>query len=150
MKKLISIIILAGWVGLVLFLSFQNGQDTANTSLTFTQNLLHLFMKNEPDFTTLMLWDGRFRLAAHFFLLFLYGILSVLVLTEWTNRLSIVLTISCVTGLLLAVVTEVGKIAIAGRHYSFSEMCLNAAGALAGIAITSFLWKKLSKSSLQR
>jgi len=141
MKKYISITLLIGWAFLVLFLSFQNGTDTACTSLNFTQNVLQFFMKNEPDWGTLMLWDGRFRLAAHFVLLFLYGVISMLVLTEWIERLLIVTGISAGSGIFLAVMAEVGKLPIDGRHCDLLEMGLNIAGAAAGVAaVLLFYW----------
>lgn len=145
MKKYIAIILLMGWVGLVLFLSFQNGQDTADTSLKFTQKVLQIFMKGEPDWGILMLWDKRFRLAAHFVLLFLYGVISMLVLTEWIERLLIVTGISIGSGIFLAVMAEVGKLPIDGRHCDLLEMGLNVAGAVMGTVVVSmfyWLWQR--------
>lgn len=141
MKKYFSIALLAGWIGIVLFLSFQNGDDTANTSLTFTQSILHFFIGSNPDWEVLVLWDKRFRLAAHFILFFLYGIISMQVLVQWGKHLFLAGGISIASGVFLAVVSEVGKLPISGRHCDFSEMGLNVAGAAAGTAAAMmFAW----------
>ncbi|MGN0155476.1 MAG: VanZ family protein [Lachnospiraceae bacterium] len=135
MKKGISIILLVCWVSLVLFLSFQNGQETAGTSMHFTQSILRIFMKEEPGWDMLMLWDARFRLAAHFVLLFLYGIIIMITLLQWIDRLWVVTSVSVVSGVFLAVMSEVGKLSIEGRHCDLSEMGLNVVGAIAGALI---------------
>lgn len=135
MKKIFSVILLAGWIGLVLFLSFQNGEDTSNTSLTFTQKILHIFIGSNPDWEILMLWDKRFRLAAHFVLFFLYGIISMQVLKQWKKQLLAAGGISAASGIFLAVISEVGKLPVQGRHCDFSEMGLNVAGAAAGTVV---------------
>lgn len=134
MKKIFSVAMLIGWIGLVLFLSFQNGEDTSNTSLNFTQKVLFIFIGSDPDWQTLMLWDRRFRLAAHFILFFLYGIISMLVLVQWRKHLLTAGGISAASGIFLAVVSEAGKLPISGRHCDFSEMGLNVAGTAAGTA----------------
>lgn len=145
MRKYISVIVLVGWVGLVLYLSYQNGQETADTSMAFTEYIVRFFMKAEPDGAVLLLWDGRFRLAAHFVLFFLYGILSILVLEEWARRRSIILGISAISGITLAVLSEAGKIPIPGRHCDLPEMGLNIIGAMVGTLITFLLCRMLKK-----
>ncbi|MBR1598791.1 MAG: VanZ family protein [Lachnospiraceae bacterium] len=133
MKKWISTILLAAWVAMILFLSFQNGSDTANTSMTFTAKILRLFTGSEPDYEMLVFWDGRFRLAAHFVLLFLYGLISFETVYQWTNRSRTKgLAISMVSGILIGIVAEVGKLPIEGRHCDLWEMMLNVIGAAIG------------------
>ena len=82
-----------------------------------------------------MLWDKRFRLAAHFVLFFLYGIISMQVLRQWKKQLLAAGGISAASGIFLAVISEVGKLPIQGRHCDFSEMGLNVAGAAAGTVV---------------
>ena len=135
MKKFISTIILIGWVILVLYLSYQNGQDTANTSMAFTKDILHFFMRSEPDWETLLLWDGRFRLAAHFGLFFCYGIISMAVLSAWTDTALLITGLSLCSGVMLAVLSEAGKLFIAGRPCDFGEMGLNVIGIFAGVLL---------------
>jgi len=136
MKKWISTILLAAWVCLILFLSFQSGKDTAATSMTFTSKILQFFIGREPEYELLMMWDGRFRLAAHFVLLFLYGLISFETVYQWSDHSMVKgLLVSVVSGIIIAVISEVGKIRIEGRHCDLSEMLLNVVGALTGSII---------------
>lgn len=128
MKKYIASILLLGWIALILFLSFQKGPDTANTSFTFTKDILRIFMNREPDYEILVLWDSRFRLAAHFVLFFLYGMISVLVVKVYGKKIFTAFMIGLFSGFLLAVLSEVGKIPISGRHCDLLEMGLNLFG----------------------
>lgn len=132
MKKYIATILLLVWIALILFLSFQKGPDTANTSFTFTRDILRIFMGEEPGYETLMLWDSHFRLAAHFVLFFLYGMISVLVVKEYGKKFFGAFMAGSISGCLLAVLSEVGKIPISGRHCDLSEMGLNLVGVCAG------------------
>lgn len=149
MRKYLSIVVLAGWIGLVLYLSYQNGQETAGTSREFTQFILHIFMKTEPDAAVLMQWDGRFRTAAHFVLFFFYGVISVPILKEWFKTAFMAMGLAAISGILLAVLSEGGKVFIAGRHCDYPEMGLNIAGVVAGIIVVILfrqLWHRLRKS----
>ena len=151
MRKYLSIVVLAGWIGLVLYLSYQNGQETANTSREFTEYILHIFIKTEPDGAVLMLWDGRFRTAAHFVLFFFYGVISVPILKEWFKSSFMVTGLAVISGILLAVLSEEGKVFIAGRHCDYSEMGLNVAGVVTGVAIAllfRWLWCRCHKERL--
>lgn len=135
MKKFIFTTILIGWIVLILYLSYQNGTDTANTSMTFTKDILNFLLGGELDGKTLLLWDGRFRLAAHLALFFCYSIISIIALSEWTDKYILIVKASLCSGVILAALSEVGKLFIAGRHCDFGEMGLNAIGVFAGVLL---------------
>lgn len=141
MKRYIAIILLAVWIVLILFLSFQNGTSTANTSFKFTKTVLNIFMAREPDYETIMLWDSRFRLSAHFVIFFLYGMISAAVAKEYGKKLLTAFIIGTETGMLLAVLSEVGKLLISGRHCDLSEMGLNVVGVWTGTMLITVIWK---------
>lgn len=135
---------------LILFLSFQNGQETASTSHEFTKRILQLFMRREPDNNLLMQWDGHFRLAAHFVLFFLYGILGMLAVKEFRERGFLLKGVIPGLGILLAVFSEVGKIPISGRHCDLFEMSLNIIGMVAGILLVlaaGWIYQKAARHS---
>lgn len=136
MKRVIFIIVTILWAVLILYLSFQRGPETAHTSMNLTQFVVGWFYDGEPPYDALMLWDGRFRLAAHFVLFFLYGIWAVIGMEEWSHKLGLSVTTALTSGAALAVFSEVGKLGIAGRHCDFGEMQLNIFGVLAGGLLT--------------
>ncbi|MCM1181098.1 MAG: VanZ family protein [Clostridium sp.] len=133
MKKILLAITLVFWVGFILFLSFQAGTDTAATSLGFTKWILQFFIEGEIPYETLVHWHMLFRLWAHPVIFFFYGMLAMGVTTEFISRCSVCLFISVISGIVLAVFSEVGKWNIPGRHCDFGEMCLNIIGVLVGI-----------------
>lgn len=137
MKKVLFILITIVWAALILFLSFQKGPETADTSRKFTQVILDLFYKEDVPYEVLMMWDGKFRLAAHFVLFFLYGIWAVLGIETWSKKIWIAVIIALLTGIGLAIFSEVGKISIEGRHCDFGEMRLNMIGSIAGCVVTA-------------
>ncbi|MCR5702857.1 MAG: VanZ family protein [Lachnospiraceae bacterium] len=135
MKKYISLLLLLAWIALVLFLSYQTGKDTATTSLDFTSNVLKFFMHHEPTYEELLLWDGRFRLWAHFVLMFLYSIICFETVWQWIGSLKKSIVLTGLSGVVLGVMSEVGKLRIEGRHCDISEMGLNILGVIVGTVI---------------
>lgn len=149
MKKYISVAFLLAWIGLILFLSFQNGTDTAGTSMTFTSDVLRFFIHREPEYELLMLWDARFRLWAHFVLLFFYGMICFEVVYQWTGKMFSSLIASAFTGSVLGAVAEIGKLWIDGRHCQMDEMMLNIVGALVGVVVIvriHYIYRRLRRS----
>lgn len=64
-KRYLFTVMLLFWAGIILYLSFQNGTDTAATSAEFTQGILRLLHMDVNDWDLVMLWDHRFRILAH-------------------------------------------------------------------------------------
>ena len=54
MKRIILTLTLIIYSALIIFLSFQSGPDTADTSMRFTKFILHLFMQGDIPYETLM------------------------------------------------------------------------------------------------
>lgn len=151
MKKYGALILLLGWVALVLFLSFQGGQETAETSRHFTEWVLEWVTRQVPDWQTAALWDNRFRFAAHFVLFFLYGIISIPALAVLVKRKGMAVLLSAGSGIALAVFSETGKLFIPERHCSLAETLVNIAGVLAGMILAAgirALWRYLADKCL--
>lgn len=135
MKKYILTFILLTWIALLLHLSFENGTATAKTSYDFTKAVLHFFFGDDVSWQMIVLWDGRFRLAAHFVIFFLYEILGIAVLKTYDLPYSLAWVLGGLSGIFFAVITEVGKLQIAGRHCDLQEMGLNIAGVFLGMMV---------------
>lgn len=142
MKQTILIIMLFIWIAHILFLSFQTGSDTANTSIILTKYILDLFIDGEVPTETLLYWHKWIRLLAHPVSFMLYQILAILTMKQFAKRNWIIYGIPFVTGMILAIGTEVGKRMIPGRHCDVSEMMLNIAGLLVGV-ILMFCFEKM-------
>lgn len=145
MKKIITTVLLLIWILLILVLSFQNGRETARTSYEFTKAVLQFFMKAEPDDNLLLLWDGRFRLWAHFGLFFMYGMIAVAVMKSYGLGIKRAFLAGILSGAFFAVGSEAGKLMIEGRHCDYGEMGWNLLGVLIGTVMTVLLWHGIRK-----
>lgn len=135
MKRIILIISFTLYTALILFLSFQPGGDTADTSMRFTKFILSIFIQGDIPYETLEHWHMTFRLLAHPVLFVMYSILAMGVTAEFTRRRWRCVVLAVISGVLLAVITEVGKWNIPGRHFDPEKMWLNVAGVVGGILV---------------
>lgn len=124
------------WLAFCLYLSWQTGPETAALSGGVVQFLLPILNKLglTPD-------PQRFhmglRLMAHFGVFFVTGALFAAALEATlppkpSRSLTVFLLASAVSAL-IAVAAEVGKLAVQGRHLTWSEAGLNVLGALLGV-----------------
>lgn len=135
MKKFVLIVLFLIYSALILFLSFQPGGDTAETSMRFTKFILGLWMEGDIPYETLMQWHMTFRLWAHPVIFCCYSILAMGVTTEFLRRPRVCMLLTTISGIFFAVLTEVGKWNIPGRHFDQAEMWLNVAGVIGGLLI---------------
>ena len=138
-KRYIFTIILLIWGGVILFLSFQNGTDTAATSQDFTIRVLQLLRVDTNDWNFIMLWDHRFRVLAHAVTFFVYGMFGAFALGCDRGTHLAWWVFFVLSGIVLAVWAEVGKVqmGIPGRHCDIGEMMLNLAGFVIGFVINA-------------
>lgn len=135
MKRILLLTVFTLYTALILYLSFQPGGDTADTSMGLTKFILNIFIQGEIPYETLGYWHVVFRLLAHPVLFILYSMLAMGVAMEFIKKRWSCILIATLCGILLAVVTEVGKRNIPGRHFDVEEMWLNIAGAIGGVLV---------------
>ncbi len=148
-RKKIATIVLAiitiGWLVLMWRLSSADGMQTVADSMGITQKLANLFWEN-PTATQIADLHMAVRKAAHIVLYFIFGIFLWLfwdmALAERCRRRArgygYLLLPSFIAGgmaIILAFADELHKIPIDGRHFSLSELILNAVCALIPIII---------------
>lgn len=134
LKRFLPIVLSILWLVLAVFLSLQNGSGTGELSRSLTRwlvDLLSCFGLN-LDFTTFHVF---LRIAAHFIVFFVLGMLFAWSLNAWgaTRIWHVLLTLAVVTA--IAVLVEVGKLWIPGRHLQWNEALLNVIGAWCGSGI---------------
>lgn len=130
------------WLGFCLYLSWQTGAETAGFSWRIVQFLLPILNKFglSPD-------PQRFhmglRLFAHFGVFFVTGVLFAgsleVMFSGRAHRDVIVFLLAAAIGAFIAVAAEVGKLAVPGRHLTWSEAGLNVLGAACGAAVVCLL-----------
>lgn len=135
MKRIFLTIAFVLYVVLILFLSFQPGGDTADTGMRFTNFILGLFIEGDIPYETLVRWHMTFRLWVHPVIFCCYGVFAMGVTTEFIKKRWVCVLLTSISGILLAVLTEVGKWNIPGRHFDREEMMLNVVGVIAGVLV---------------
>ncbi len=135
---LISII----WMGVCLFLSWQKGDNTVELSepiAVAVKRVIYVF-GIEIDLNIFHLW---LRKAAHVFVFFIAG--SLFFCSFWrgmpkSDRRGLYSFFATILlCMLFAVIAEVGKIWIPGRHLQWSETLLNVIGIVCGAGVTGLI-----------
>lgn len=128
-------ILLAAWVAVMLILSSQSGEQTAKLSGSVAETVVRLFVKS-PTGEQIAAVHMILRKAAH---AVVFGVFALIcsVGASCLGRyrpLQCALIISAVC-VVFAVVDELHKIPIGGRHADVADMCINMAGGLAAVWI---------------
>lgn len=126
------------WFGIVFFLSSQTGEETRSLSQRLAVFLGNFFNVSEAD---LPVFHSNLRTAAH---IIVYFILSMLAyassrLSFPKTRFSWVYVVG--TCSLFAVLDEVRKAYIPGRHCSYPEAGLNILGVVAGVLSVALVFR---------
>lgn len=145
-KQTVLIILLLLWISLILYLSFQTGTNTANTSMEVTKCILKLFLGEDIPQDVLFRWHMTFRLWAHPIIFCFFSVLAMGVAFSYIEKRGTCVLFAALSGVMLAVFTEVGKWNIPGRHCDIKEMGLNVIGVLVGI-ILMFVVQLVSKKT---
>lgn len=152
-RKLLTIIlwlIALGWAAFCLFLSWQPGEDTGAFSMRIAQFLLGVLSRfgMEPD---PMAFHMGLRLSAHFAVFFVSGLLFAAALGvslprdgRWNGLAFLAAALICSV---TAVLAEVAKLKIPGRHLQWDEAMLNVAGVVCG---TLIVWGVFALSAAHR
>ena len=122
------------WLILCFYLSWQTGEATGKLSQKLAQFLIDLLNRVgiTPDPQQ---FHAGLRLFAHFGVFFVTGVLlacAIAATFPQSNKI-VLFSVSAVLCAIIAVLSEVGKLNVLGRHLMWSEVGLNIIGAVCGI-----------------
>lgn len=136
-KRLSQVVLwsaVTAWTMLALFLTLQNGIDTAETSNKIAREVYHFLVRCGIAVRYSKLHQVL-RIGAHFALFCIFGILLEAAILTSSQHPS--LFKACVPTLLIctaiSIIPEVIKLWIPGRHLQWNEVLLNIIGAYAGV-----------------
>lgn len=119
------------WTALCLYLSWQPGKETAQTSQELAAPLLQALavfgVAPEPE-----VFHLRLRLAAHFGVFYIDGLLLTAAFWDGFRQPGRAFAWGTAAGTVVAVAAEVAKVGIPGRHLTWSETGLNVVGTVCG------------------
>ncbi len=130
------------WLFIIVWLSSENGETSAKTSMRLSAFLAGLFKLPEQDLAHL---DRDLRIAAHFIGFLIMGALcfSAVRCTWIKSKKTFVWTLIVCCG--IAVVDEAKKILITGRHFSLVETVINLAGVGYGVWLMTSVFRRVEK-----
>ncbi len=127
------------WIGFCFFLSWQSGRETANLSMALAETVERILSRIGIK-TGINIVHSRLRRAAHFGVFFVVGVLlfiSFLVtLKRGRKNSAFSLLFASAAGAAVAVIAEVVKPVVPGRHLTWSETWLNVVGIVCGAAVS--------------
>lgn len=137
--RVISLISLLLWMGLIFYLSGQNADESSGLSNGFTSSFIRLFF---PDISEETLYSLSLELqfavrkGAHFTAYATLGFLSFLSVVTYT-RLSLAArtSVSLIIGLLYSVSDEYHQTFIDGRSGELRDVCIDFSGVLLAVAV---------------
>ncbi len=140
------------WLALLMWLSAENGTATNQTSSRLTAAIVDLLGISENHAAGL---NHLLRTFAHLFVFFVFG--GAVYYAAWVSQpyQSGAALRSFIACIILAVIDEVKKLWIPGRHLDWGEMGLNCIGAAVGVClalyyIRRFMWRQKATYCLAR
>ena len=121
-----------GWLAFLIGMSSQNGQETAQTSVRVARLVMWLLGIAPAKLAPV---NQALRTLAHFGCFFILGgAVCAAVQVTWPNRPHSATAVAALCSM-IAVLDEVKKVFISGRHLSWPEAGLNVLGVLCGVAL---------------
>ena len=136
-------ILCCSWLVFLLWMSSEDGVSTAYTSHQLSQLILKLFHLPQNQLSQV---DQTIRTLAHFVGFFVMGGLSYIASkATWAESKCLVIKV-ITAGAVLAVLDEVKKLFITGRHLSWPEAGLNAVGIVCGVLFSLWILRLIARA----
>lgn len=135
-KKIISIILVILWMGLIFKMSSYNGIDSGNQSGFIVNFIANIFNINNLDIISFIV-----RKIAH---LSEYLILGILVhnLIKNYNKKTFIAILICI---IYAISDEIHQIFVPGREFKLLDICIDSLGSIIGIYMYKYILYIINK-----
>ena len=143
--RIISLILLIGWMGLIFYLSHQNAGNSSNMSAGLIRRVLSVLIpETSGDELTNVIASLQFivRKTAHLTLYLILGVFALLHFSTY-NRLTLIAKASSsfVISVLYAVSDEYHQTYIQGRSGEIRDVIIDSVGAVIGILLSLLVYK---------
>lgn len=146
-KKIITIILIIAWMGLVFQFSHQSSYDSSELSGGITKAILNLLKITELENYEKL--ETVIRKLAHYSIYALGGLLILLHVNLYkisTNRKKV---ISFAIGTLYAITDEIHQLFVLGRSCEFRDVIIDSLGVATGILILLIILEILRKREMK-
>jgi VanZ family protein len=143
--RIISLILLIGWMGLIFYFSHQNSGTSSNMSAGLIRRVLQVFIpETSGDELTNVIASLQFivRKTEHLTLYLILGAFALLHFSTY-NRFTLIvkLSSSLVLSVLYAVSDEYHQTYIQGRSGEIRDVIIDSVGAIIGILLSLLIYK---------
>lgn len=151
LKRIVSLIFLLLWMGLIFYFSSQTADDSTAVSDGLIKTIVKFLF---PDISAVKLsgivTELQFivRKGAHLSLYTILGILSFLTFVTYRIHISLRITISAFVGILYAASDELHQTFIKGRSGELRDILIDSVGVLCGIALSFLIY--LLRNAIKR
>lgn len=133
-RQLIPFLIAAAWLGVIFFLSSQNGEQTADLSLGIV-GVIHRALQSVGIRININHLHHALRTSAHVIVFFVEGSLLYWAINGLTRQRRVSFLAALIVAIPLCALDELHKLPIPGRHCQWDEAALNFVGAALGILV---------------
>lgn len=149
-KKIAVTFVAAIFLIILYFLIFsfseQDGEESANSSYTFTyictEIINHLSgnqMTTEKMESLALYWEHPVRKLAHFTEYAVMGVLIITILNQWMNKNRKKYLIAFLWLFFSASLDELHQLFVPGRYSNFADVCLDTSGGITGILLITIM-----------
>ena len=129
-KKIISIILVILWMGLIFKMSSYNGIDSGNQSGFIVNFIANIFNINNLDIISFIV-----RKIAHLSEYLILGILAHNLIKNYNKKTFIAILI-CI---IYAISDEIHQIFVPGREFKLLDICIDSIGSIIGIYMYKYI-----------
>lgn len=149
-KKIIKLILVIAWMGLIFSFSSDNGDISTKKSDSFILSIVELFYNRDLSTSEEEKWVTYLvtpvRKGAHFFVYLVLGILICNYLIEYIGFGNKLKTMSILCSFMYACSDEIHQLLVPGRSGQISDVLLDTLGASIGILLFTFIMRKWKKN----
>ena len=146
MKRIIKILLLIYWVGVIFSLSFQKSDETTKTSFGVTRSVVSVYLKITNNYSEDSLnklveeIHPMIRKVAHFSEFFILAILTMVVLNDFKFKYKYLYTI--IFCLVIASFDESIQYFVDGRVSSLKDVLIDTSGSIV-YTLLNYIYKKV-------
>lgn len=142
-RKVANIVALVFWLGVIFYLSSQDGTASSSSSGVFV-DFLSPYVPITPETLTVVI-----RKSAHVFKYFILGLLVFNVLRYYTNNLRKIVIYSMLFAVLYATSDEIHQSFVPGRSPEITDVLLDTFGASLGVALFWYIARLKSRKLVE-
>ncbi len=153
--RLISLILLVIWTGVIFGFSAQNSEDSSEVSHGIVDRVAEAVYPNYKNLNesekqeVLERIDMPVRKLAHFLEFFVLGLIAFVFFATFNGfSLKLKFIIPFVYGLIYAVIDELHQLLVAGRACRVLDVCIDLAGVLLAVISGFLVFKKMRSGKI--